>query len=106
MRKIYLQFKNQLAKLADAYENINLSLRRSCLKKKLNLNGQGDLQIFAHRGSKSNRPENTLAAFEEAVRVGADGIELDVHLTRDGEIIVIHDESIDRTSNGHGFVRN
>lgn len=106
MRKIYLQFKNQLAKLADAYENITLSLRRSRLKKKLNLNGQGDLQIFAHRGSKSNRPENTLVAFEEAVRVGADGIELDVHLTRDGEIVVIHDESIDRTSNGHGFVRN
>lgn len=62
-------------------------------------------QVFAHRGSKSNRPENTLAAFKEAVRVGADGIELDVHLTKDGQIIVIHDETIDRTTNGKGQIR-
>lgn len=61
-------------------------------------------QVFAHRGSKSNRPENTLAAFKEAVRVGADGIELDVHLTKDGHIVVIHDETIDRTTNGKGQI--
>ena len=51
-----------------------------------------ETQIFAHRGSKSNRPENTLAAFAEAIRVGADGIELDVHLTKDGQLVVIHDD--------------
>ena len=62
-------------------------------------------QIFAHRGSKSNRPENTLAAFAEAVRVGSDGIELDVHRTKDKQLIVIHDESVDRTTNGRGLVR-
>src|SRR5574337_198102 len=65
-----------------------------------------ETQIFAHRGSKSNRPENTLAAFTEAVRVGADGIELDVHLTKDNQIVVIHDESIDRTTNGIGLIRD
>ncbi|GHU42273.1 glycerophosphodiester phosphodiesterase [Bacilli bacterium] len=65
-----------------------------------------ETQIFAHRGSKSNRPENTLAAFSEAIKVGADGIELDVHLTKDSQLVVIHDESIDRTTNGTGLVRN
>ena len=62
-------------------------------------------QIIAHRGSKSNRPENTLASFAEAIRVGTDGIELDVHRTRDGHLVVIHDESVDRTTNGSGLVR-
>ena len=65
-----------------------------------------ETQIFAHRGSKSNRPENTLAAFSEAVRVGVDGIELDVHLTKDNQVVVIHDESIDRTTNGTGLIRD
>ncbi|MGX7012071.1 glycerophosphodiester phosphodiesterase [Lactococcus cremoris] len=61
--------------------------------------------VFAHRGSKSNNPENTLAAFREAIRVQSDGIELDVHLSLDNELIVIHDEKIDRTTNGKGLVR-
>ncbi|GFH40474.1 glycerophosphodiester phosphodiesterase [Pseudolactococcus insecticola] len=61
--------------------------------------------IFAHRGSKSNRPENTLASFAEAVRVGTDGIELDVHLTHDQKLVVIHDETLERTTNGSGLVR-
>lgn len=61
--------------------------------------------VFAHRGSKGNRPENTMAAFIEAVRVGVDGIELDVHRTKDGALVVIHDETLDRTTNGHGLVR-
>ena len=49
-------------------------------------------KIFAHRGSKGTHPENTLASFKEAVRVGSDGIELDVHLTKDGHLVVIHGE--------------
>lgn len=60
-------------------------------------------EIVAHRGSRINRPENTLAAFEEAVRVGADGIELDIHLSKDGEVVVIHDETVDRTTDGCGL---
>lgn len=48
--------------------------------------------VYAHRGSKCNRPENTLASFNEAIRIGTDGIELDVHLTADNQLVVIHDE--------------
>lgn len=62
--------------------------------------------IFAHRGSKGTHPENTLASFKEAVRVGSDGIELDVHLTKDGHLVVIHDETVDRTTNGTGEIKN
>ena len=59
-------------------------------------------KIIAHRGSKGTHPENTLEAIEEAVRVGSDGIEIDVHLSLDKEIIVIHDETVDRTTDGNG----
>ncbi|GGE76685.1 glycerophosphodiester phosphodiesterase [Priestia taiwanensis] len=62
--------------------------------------------IFAHRGVKSTHPENTMIAFKEAVNVGADGIELDVQLSKDGEIIVIHDETLDRTTTGKGAVQD
>ena len=63
-------------------------------------------KIFAHRGSKGTHPENTLASFKEAVRVGSEGIELDVHLTKDGHLVVIHDETVDRTTNSTGEIRN
>lgn len=62
--------------------------------------------VYAHRGSKNNRPENTLASFEEAMRVGSDGIELDVHLTKDQQVVVMHDEKIDRTTNGKGQIKS
>ena len=60
--------------------------------------------IFAHRGASGHAPENTLEAFRLAVQMGADGIELDVHLSKDGELVVIHDETVDRTTNGTGLV--
>jgi glycerophosphoryl diester phosphodiesterase len=60
--------------------------------------------IIAHRGSKGTHPENTLAAFKEAIRVGADGIELDVQQTKDHQLVVIHDETLERTTNGQGAV--
>ena len=63
-------------------------------------------QIFAHRGSASTHPENTMIAFLEAERVGADGIELDVQLSKDGEVVVIHDEKLNRTTNGTGYVKD
>ena len=63
-------------------------------------------EIFAHRGASGYAPENTLEAFRLAMEQGADGIELDVHLTKDGEVVVIHDETLDRTSNGQGKVRD
>jgi glycerophosphoryl diester phosphodiesterase len=59
---------------------------------------------FAHRGASGRAPENTLEAFRLAVEAGAGGLELDVHMTRDGEIVVIHDETVDRTTDGSGAV--
>ncbi len=60
--------------------------------------------IWAHRGASCGAPENTLAAFREAEAAGADGIELDVHLSRDGVPVVIHDETLERTTDGRGPV--
>ena len=60
--------------------------------------------IYAHRGASGHAPENTLEAFQLAIQMGADGIELDVHLSSDGELVVIHDETVDRTTNGTGLV--
>ena len=59
---------------------------------------------MGHRGAKGYEPENTLISFQKAIDLGAAGIEVDVHLSHDGAIIVIHDETINRTTNGKGFV--
>lgn len=64
------------------------------------------MDIYAHRGSSGTHPENTISAFREAARLPIQGVEFDVHLTKDGEPVVIHDEKIDRTSNGTGFVKD
>lgn len=63
-------------------------------------------KIWAHRGSSGFAPENTLPAFEIAKMLNVDGIELDVQMTKDGELVVIHDEKIDRTSDGSGWVKD
>ncbi len=63
-----------------------------------------NLLKIGHRGAKGYAPENTIIAFQKAIVLGCDGIELDVHLSLDNEVIVIHDETIDRTTNGKGFV--
>ncbi|WP_042346092.1 glycerophosphodiester phosphodiesterase [Bacillus massiliigorillae] len=63
-------------------------------------------KVFAHRGSAGTHPENTMISFLEAEKVGADGIELDVQLSKDGEVVVIHDEQLDRTTNGKGNVKD
>jgi glycerophosphoryl diester phosphodiesterase len=59
-------------------------------------------RLFAHRGASAAAPENTLRAFGDALRVGADRLELDVHLTADEEVIVLHDEDVSRTTDGAG----
>ena len=61
---------------------------------------------IGHRGAKGYVAENTLASFQKAIDLQVDGIELDVHISRDGGIIVIHDETTDRTTSGKGFVKN
>lgn len=63
-------------------------------------------KVWAHRGASAYAPENTIQSFERAIEMGADGIELDIQLTKDGEIVVIHDETIDRVSNGSGWVKD
>ena len=61
-------------------------------------------RLFAHRGASGERPENTMAAFERAVELGCECIELDVHAAQDGHVVVIHDETLERTTNGLGPV--
>ncbi|GGE22856.1 glycerophosphoryl diester phosphodiesterase [Marinithermofilum abyssi] len=62
-------------------------------------------EVYAHRGFSAMAPENTMAAFQRAVDAGADGVELDVHLTKDNKVVVIHDETVKRTTDGTGKVR-
>lgn len=61
-------------------------------------------RIYAHRGASGDAPENTMAAFRLALEQGADGIELDVQMTSDGQLAVIHDETLERTTNGEGWL--
>lgn len=63
-------------------------------------------EIWGHRGASFAVPENTLPAFERAWKEGADGVELDVQMTRDGKIVVIHDETVDRVSDCSGWVKD
>ncbi|MDR1387851.1 MAG: glycerophosphodiester phosphodiesterase [Propionibacteriaceae bacterium] len=64
------------------------------------------VKVWAHRGASDQSPENTLSAFQRAIELGADGIELDVHLTRDGQVVVMHDETVDRTTDGQGWIKD
>ena len=79
-----------------------LSLRRRAFSDL----GRGRVWVISHRGAMGHCPENTFVSFERALELGADWIELDVHLTRDGALAVIHDETVDRTTDGHGFVKD
>lgn len=60
---------------------------------------------IAHRGASAHEPENTMLAFRRALELGADGLELDVHLSSDGAAVVIHDSTLDKTTDGSGQVR-
>src|SRR5881227_3026458 len=60
--------------------------------------------VFAHRGGADALPEHTLGAYLRAIEDGADGVECDVRLTRDGHLVCVHDRRLDRTSNGRGLV--
>ena len=64
------------------------------------------IKNIAHRGFSGRYPENTILAFEKAIAEGVYGIENDVHYTKDGELVVIHDEKVDRTTDGVGYVRD
>ena len=62
--------------------------------------------ILAHRGASALAPENTGTSFRLAIDIGADGVEFDVQMTKDGELVIIHDEKVDRTTNGKGYVKD
>ena len=62
-------------------------------------------RLFAHRGASGEAPENTLAAFQRAASLGVVYMELDVHLSRDGQVVVMHDDTLERTTNGRGLVK-
>lgn len=64
------------------------------------------MKKLAHRGYSERYPENTMIAFKKAIERGFDGMETDVHLTLDGQLVLCHDESIDRTSNGTGYIKD
>lgn len=66
----------------------------------------GRVRVIGHRGAMGHAPENTLPSFELGLRQGADILELDVHLSRDGEVVVIHDATLERTTDGRGYVRD
>lgn len=86
----------------------NISYIREIYKGNISLN-VGILtrtQVTAHRGASKAAPENTMPAFEAAIESGADYIELDVQLTKDGELVVFHDDNIKRTTNGNGILTN
>lgn len=63
-----------------------------------------DFTIIGHRGAAGYEPENTLLSFEKAINIGVDWIEFDLHRSADGHLVVIHDDTVDRTTDGHGNV--
>ena len=63
-------------------------------------------KVIAHRGASGYAPENTLIAFQKGLEFGADMLELDIQLSREGEVVVIHDHTLDRTTNGTGYVKD
>ncbi len=62
--------------------------------------------VIAHRGYSRVAPENTLLAYQKAIEVGADMVEMDINLTKDGELVMIHDHFLERTTNGFGLVQD
>lgn len=63
-------------------------------------------KVIAHRGFSGSYPENTMLAYEKAVEAGSDGIEMDIHLSRDGQVVIMHDADLSRTTNGSGLIQN
>jgi glycerophosphoryl diester phosphodiesterase len=66
----------------------------------------GPALIVGHRGARGLAPENTIASFETARQIGVDWVELDVHVSKDDQLVVMHDATVDRTTDGHGYLRD
>lgn len=90
-----------------------LGLIGACLVLLVGYNGKRPQQLelngmmsIAHRGASSYAPENTRSAFQKGLELGADFLECDVHLSKDGALIIMHDETLDRTTDGKGFIKD
>ena len=97
----FIRFGAGEDRVVDCHKTVSTWREAEALKKE-----KRTTKIWAHRGSSGFAPENTMPAFEIAKVLNVDGIELDVQMTKDGELVVIHDEKIDRTSDGSGFVKD
>jgi len=67
---------------------------------------QGRILVWGHRGARAYAPMNTIPSFELALKQGADGVELDTHLSKDGQLIVLHDFTVDSTTDGKGLAKD
>lgn len=72
----------------------------------MKLNSRNNFIVYAHRGASAYAPENTMSAFKKALELGANGIELDLQKTKDGKIVIFHDDYIDKKSNGNGKIED
>jgi glycerophosphoryl diester phosphodiesterase len=81
-------------------------LRHKICKIAVNEGWKENMKIIAHRGWSGRAPENTMAAFTAALEFKVDGLELDIHRSKDGKLIIGHDPTVDRTSNGKGFIKD
>ena len=70
------------------------------------MNDRNNIVVAGHRGYRAKYPENTLVSFSKALELGVDMIEFDLNLTKDKRLVVIHDQKVDRTTDGTGFVRD
>ena len=108
---LLVDFDSQKLKLvrfgAGEDREASFAKKKSCYKENALQKRKGrKMKIWAHRGASGHAPENTMPAFELAWQLGADGIELDVQLTKDGVPVVIHDETVDRVSERTGWVKD
>jgi glycerophosphoryl diester phosphodiesterase len=85
-------------------ENYGCGVKKVAHRNIFHWTGKFSVMVIAHRGFSGDAPENTLAAFQKAIEVDSDMMEFDVHISRDGQVVVIHDDTLERTTNGHGQV--
>nr|WP_293510790.1 glycerophosphodiester phosphodiesterase family protein [Prevotella sp.] len=100
--------KNILVTLASIFFVLNVSAQNKgfdFLQKKMYDGGKSNyVMIFAHRGNWRGAPENSLQAYKQCINGGIDGIEIDIHMTKDSAIVMMHDDTVDRTTTGTGLV--
>lgn len=94
---------NEEVEAASFFNNVDLNYQKYHPKF---YNQKYPVAVIAHRGYRDVAPENTLAAFKKAIQLGADMFELDVSLSKDGHLIVIHDNDLNRTTNGNGLIED